>query len=129
MQESAESFEITSYGEKNQDAERQAIITQIFLDYKRESPSSAIHVRFEGTHLKIFFISYEMFLPQKVKAVDEIAEKSIKEAVKHLKKEYKARAHSVLDLKEDKDLATRTVQKVSMNERYMYIASKAFEIV
>jgi hypothetical protein len=48
--------------------------------------------------------------------------------VKHLKKEYKARTKKTLNLKENKERANYTVQKVSLNERYYYVSWRCYEL-
>lgn len=127
-----EEFETQEYGEEGIDTPR--VLNQIVSDMKRERPSCAIHLNMRGGDARISYISYEMFLPQKIAAVNETCEVSIKEAVKYIKKEFKRITKKTLNLKEKKDkdgqvaYSGRTVEKVSNNERYMYVGWKTYEI-
>lgn len=118
--------ETTTYGKQGPD--RLSVIAQIFEDHERSSPTSAVRGKLQGDQLSIYYISYEMFLPTKIRQVDETADGAIKEMVKYLKKEYRARAHEKIDLKEDKEAEARNIEKVSMNERYMYVKRKVFDV-
>src|SRR5881396_3585971 len=120
--------ETTSYGNEKKNPDRYSVISQIFQDKERESPNFALRFKLEGDVLAVYFISYEMFLPQRIQSVEDVADRSIKEMVKHLKKEYRAKTRTKLELKEDKKKERRTTEKVSMNERYMYTLCRFFDV-
>lgn len=126
-------FAKTSYGEEKPDTVR--LLAQIAADKVRDFPTSTVHLTMKGGDVRLTYISYEMFLPQKIAQVDAECDTSIKEMVKYLKKEYKTRSKKTLELKERKDKvgekainSGRTIEKVSMNHRYMYVSWKTFEI-
>lgn len=124
-----ESFETTEYGDSSPISvtERLSTIAQISVDKVKENPTFGCRIVIEGNCLKIFFNSYEMHLPRRIKEVQDRGEQSLREMVKYLKKEFKSRTKKTLNLKELKDRANYAAQKVSLNERYLYSAWKYYE--
>lgn len=125
---SAEGFEVTEYGKPHEIFDVYSVVNQIMLDKGRESPSCGVRVAFVGDMLKVYFHSYEMHLPTRMKEVESFANDSLKEAIKHIKKEYKSRTRKDLDLKEKKELANYTAQKVSLNERFYVVFWRFYEL-
>jgi hypothetical protein len=76
----------------------------------------------------LYYHCYEMHLPVRMREVEAQAKTILDEMVKHLKKEYKARTKKTLNLKENKERANYTVQKVSLNERYYYVSWRCYEL-
>src|SRR3990167_6057823 len=113
-----EGFEVTDYGDKHEKYDQLSVIKQIIDERVRESPAHAVIVKFAGNQMTLAYHCYEMHLPARMKQVQELANDVFRESLSHLKKEFKRRTKQVLTLKELKDLANYTVQKVSLNERY-----------
>lgn len=124
-----ESFEVTEYGEKHArpDAVYSAI-TEIVRDQVRDSPAVNVRVTFTGDLMRLTYHCYEMFLPTRMKQVESAAKSGLDETMKHVKKEFKKRMKKTLDVTEKKEMANYSVQKVSLNERYMYSAWRFFEL-
>lgn len=123
-----ESFETTEYGVDSKTPDKFATIGQIMSEHVRESPASGIRHAIVGKLLKVYYHTYEMHLPTKMPLIEETAEKSLNECVKHLKKEFKKRTRKDLDLKEKKELRNYSVQKVSLNERYYAVFWRMYEM-
>ena len=116
-----ESFEVADYSAPREEQDpygSYSVIHQIFVDSIRENPAHGVRVSLVDGHLKLTFHAYEMHVARRRQEVEDIANSSLAEAQKHLKKEFKKRTKKDLDLKEKKDLAGCNIQKVSMNERY-----------
>jgi len=128
-----ESFEVTQYSDDGADqvVEKFSHIKQIVEGWCHDNsafPTGAIRVSLSGNTMKLIIHSYEMHLPVRMKEVQENSSKLLNEALKKLKKEFKTRSKSTLDLKELKDQANYTVQKVSLNERYYFVSWRCFEL-
>lgn len=130
-----ESFEITEYGGdpkgKDEVGLRHVdlgVIQEIVEEKVRKIPSAGIRVAFTGKLVKLTYHCYEMHLPRRMQQVESDADTMLKEMIKVIKKEYKAKTGDTLKLKEIKELANHQVQKVSLNERYMYAGWRFFEI-
>ncbi len=126
--DSPESFETTEYGDENTDAERVEVIAQIVKDRVRENPAHAMVVSFMGTRMILKYHCYEMHLPTRMKQVEATANDVFRETVTQVKKEFKKRTKRPLDLKELKEAAVHSVQKVSMNERFYAIFCRTYEM-
>jgi hypothetical protein len=127
--EKAQGFEVTEYSDEQVIPGRiQGVISDIIRDQVRDIPSVGIQVSFTGNLVRLTYHSYEFHLPSSIKQVEQFAKSGLDETVKHLKKEFKVRTGETLDLKEQKDLANTSVQKVSLNERYMYSSWRFYEI-
>jgi hypothetical protein len=126
-----ESFEKTEY-EKSENSEDiydvYKTIKQLTDEQARDFPNMACGVNMTNGKLKIYFNDYEVGLPAKINAVKASANDILNNFVKYLKKEYKSRAGKVLNLKEFKDLAGCQIEKISLNDRYRYLAWRVFEI-
>jgi hypothetical protein len=119
-------FEVTEYdGDDSKDIF--SGIAQISSDMPKDVPTSSVRFAQEGHHLKVVYQTYEMHLPRKIAQVREQSRTSIKEAVSYLKKEFTKRYGKRLKIKEIKDSSNYMIQKVSMNERYMYVAWCLYE--
>lgn len=129
--DSIESFEKTEYSEKNEEVEKYELlqaIVQVAKNKIGEMPNSSCAVKLEGDILKVIFHTYQMHLPSRKAQVDDEGRRTIDEFVKYLKKEVKSMSGQTLDLKEKKELANYTVEKVSLNERYHYICWRCYTI-
>lgn len=126
--EKAQGWEVTEYGqEHNIPGRAQGYIKEIVQEMGRLSPSVGLQVTFTGNMMKLTYHSYEMHLPVRIREVEERAKQALNEAVKELKKQYKVRSGEGLDITEKKDMANTSVQKVSLNERYMYASWRFYE--
>jgi hypothetical protein len=123
-----ESFEQTDYGEARGEYDRLAVINQIVADKTRESSARGVMVSFAGNTVTLKYSAYEMHLPTRMRQVEELAQDVLKEMLSHLKKEFRKRTRQALSLKEIKDRANYAVQKVSLNERYMYSCWRVYEL-
>lgn len=126
-----ESYEVTEYTSEVSDKdinEQFKVIKQIVQDKVREVPNMAFGASMSNGKLKLFFNDYEINLPSKLNAVRANAEEALKQLVKHIKKEFKVRTGKDVKLTEKKDFANYQVEKVSLNERYRYLAWKVFEL-
>jgi hypothetical protein len=125
-----ESFEVQEYNDVKEPYQTFQVIKQIVQDEKdgQRNPSLAWKVDFLGDVMKVQLTLFEMHLPQRMKEVQDAAHKLQKSYVSELKKEFKKRAKHDLKLKEIKDKADYTVQKVSLNERYYYICWHLYEL-
>lgn len=125
-----ESFEVTEYGEDESGYEKFAAIKQIVADLPKKNPAFAVSCKLAGNVLTLQYHCYEMHLSdiQRLRAVADQADQVFKETLKHLKKEFKAATKSNLDLKELKDKANHSCDKVSLNQRYHYLAWRVYEL-
>jgi len=127
--EKVESFEVTEYGTDHEIPGRvQGVIKEIIRDQAKSSPSVGIQVTFTGNLIKLTYHSYEMHLPVRQKEVDHAAKSGLDETVKNLKKEFKSRTGDALAITEKKEMANTSVQKVSLNERYMFSSWRFYEM-
>ena len=124
----ADSFEVTEYGEPTDPQPDFAVVYQIVVEATSKSPSASITPRLMGGILKLTYCCYEMHLPSRLKEVEDLAKTALKEMVSHIKKEYKKKTGKAIALKEKKEMADRNVQKVSLNERYVYTTWKCFDL-
>jgi hypothetical protein len=122
------SFETTEYSGENTIADDYSVIAQIVKDKERTSPSFGVTVSFQGDLVKIAYHTYESMLPQKMTVIMAEAKQRLDEAVKFIKKEFKSKTKRTIDLKEKKDMANYSTQKVSMNERYYAIFWRYYEV-
>jgi hypothetical protein len=114
-------FEVAEYSDPVLDANTAyKTVRQIFAEYARDSAQYAVWADMSGDKLKIHFNSYEMFLPTRMNQVEEQSKQILDSTVKELKNEFKKRTGKALKLVEDKELANYSVEKVSLNDRYMY---------
>jgi hypothetical protein len=124
-----ESFEVAEYANEQEFLDYKiGAIKEIVDQCKKDSPSMSFSVSFNGNQVKLTYHSYEMHLPLKIKDVQEAAQKNLNNLVKLLKKEFKSKVKETLELKELKDLASYSVQKVSLNERYYFASWRCFEL-
>lgn len=123
-----ESFEVTEYSGKDRLDRAQSAIQEIVAAKVSKIPSANVRVAFTGNLVKLTYHCYEMHLPMRMKQVESDSDTILKEMVKVLKKEYKAKTGEALVLKELKELANHSVQKVSLNERYYYAGWRFFEL-
>lgn len=126
----AESFEVTSYSTEDANPPDYvfSVISEIIRDQVETNPSTNVRVNFTGTLMRIAYHSYEMHLPVRMKEVESNAKAALDETFKNLKKKFKERTSDTLKAVEQKDLANYTVQKVSLNERYYYVAWRFYEL-
>ena len=129
MDKKPESFEMTEYGEEHRHLDKTlSVITEIVRDQLHDSPAINVRVTFTGNLMKLTYHCYEMHLPVRMRDVEETARKALTETIKNIKKEYKSRTKETLELSERKEMENYSVQKVSLNERYMYASWRFFEI-
>jgi hypothetical protein len=129
MPNKPESFEIAEYSPPELGInETFQIIKQITEEIIKVNPTVGVWVDMSGDMLRVHYHAYEIHLPSRVKDVQAVAEETMKKYVSHLKSEFKARTKKPLDIKEKKELANYTVEKVSLNERYYYRAWRFYEL-
>lgn len=121
-----ESFEVTEYGGDTLDAF--SVIKQIIEERVKESPAHSVMVSFSGEKMTLKYHCYEMHLPTRMQQVVATSEDVFRETLSYVKKEFKKRTKTVLSLKEQKDLANYSVQKVSLNERYYAIFLRVYDL-
>lgn len=126
--EKAEGFDVTEYGEHDDTVDRRSAILTIIKRLERESPAIGVHVKFMGDDMQLTYHTYEMHVPSKMKYVEDRANGVLDDVLKQLKKEYKADVGKALSLKEKKERASHSVQKVSMSERYYAVFWRVYEI-
>lgn len=130
-----ESFEVTEYGDEPKGVDPVGLrhidfgaIQEIVDNHLRKVPSVGVRVSFTGNLCKLTYHCYEMHLPRRLQQVESDSDTVLKEMVKIIKKEYKAKTGDTLKLKELKELSNRQISKVSLNERYMYAGWRFFEL-
>lgn len=117
----AQGFEVAGYSEEQfGTAEAAKVINQFFYDVIRDSPAHAVKGTLVGDKLRISYMTSVVHLPVHIKRTKEIADDIFKSTVKALKDEFHKRTGRTLKLKEDKELGSDSVEKVSLNERYYY---------
>lgn len=118
-----QSFEIAEYSDPELDvAQAYGVIKQIFSEFTRDQAKYSVWADMTGDMLKVHYHSYEMFLPERVREVQAECKTILDEAVKMIKKEFKARTGKTLKLSEDKSFSDYTIEKVSLNQRYYFKA-------
>jgi hypothetical protein len=128
MEKGPQSFEVTEYSGENDPRDVTEAIHQTVQEMERESPKYGVIVSTGGTRIKILYHSFEMFLPQRLRLVNDLAEDALKKAISELKKGVKKKGIKNFDLKELKDEAGHAVEKVSLNERYYFRLWRVFEV-
>lgn len=132
-----ESFEVTEYTKGHEDITKMfSVIKEITSDtgwaaenlVNKANAAAAVRCSFHGDLLKVFYQTCEQNLPTRMRMVSELADDAVSAFVKELKKEYRTRTGQSLKLKEQKDRANYSVQKVSLNERYYYTCWKFYEL-
>ena len=124
-----QSYEIAEYSEPELDNnEAYRVIKQIFVDIQRGQAQNAVWADWTGDMLKIHYHSYEMFLPENIRQIEERADEIIKNTVKMIKKEFKDRTGKALKLVEQKDMADSAREKVSLNQRFYFKAWRFYKI-
>lgn len=124
-----ESFEVLEYEHGNEFPDFAISAIQEIIDEQvSEHPNMGVIVKFEGENMKLSHCAYEMFLHQRIKEVEEQSKKILDETVKNLKKKFKEKTGKVLKVSEKKDDARVQIEKVSLNERYMYVSTRVYEI-
>lgn len=130
--EDAKGFEVTEYGKGSDErAKRSAILTAVSR-MERDNPTVAIRAKFEGLLMKLTYHSYEMGVASNIKDVTQRANRSLDEALKYIKREYReyyaGDGPPRVDFKELKEKRDHTVQKVSMNERYYVLFWRVYRV-
>lgn len=140
-----ESFETTSYGPVDGSSRKapkndvlrfrgdqkeavRGLIEEIVRDLVQENPAYGVIVKFEGDHMRLVGQSYEMNIHLRIRQVEDFMRQVLDGALKHIKKEFKARGAGSLTLSEDKSRAGTNIQKVSLNQRSMYTCWRYFTI-
>lgn len=123
-----ESFEVTEYSGENEIESRFRTISQIVLEKVSDQPNCTIRVSVTGEVMRVTYHSYEMHMPTRFAVVQDQAKSYLDEMLRHIKKEFKSRTGTVLELKEDKSLANYSIEKVSLNERYHYAAWRCYDL-
>jgi hypothetical protein len=120
----AQGYEVAGYSEPVLDAaQAYKVVKQIMLDWRNERGNAATQscwADMTGDQLKLHYHGYEMMLPTRVAQAQDRAKQMLDEALRLLKKEFKERTGSALTLKENKELADYSIQKLSLNERYEF---------
>jgi hypothetical protein len=118
------SFEIAEYSPAELDTNTAyKTIRQIVSDWRHEQANQSQHAvwfDYTGDKLKVHYHAYEMLLPHRLQEVERQANDIVNSAVKLMKAEFRKRTGAALQLAEVKELAGDTVEKVSLNERYVY---------
>lgn len=123
-----EGYEVTEYSGTPRLDVAQGAIQEIVEQHAQKIPSVNVRVAFTGNLMKLTYHCYEMHLPRRIRQVEEDSATMLKEMVKLIKKEFKGKTGDALKLKERKDMANYTIQKVSLNERYMYVGWCYYEL-
>jgi hypothetical protein len=129
-----QSFEVTEYGKekdkKDGILEKLKVIKEVVRDISLRTPAHGFQVKAGAGKLQLVFQCYEMQLAHRprLEAVQHQAKQLLDAAVREIKSEFKARCGDTLTLKEIKDQANFDVQKVSLNERYLYTAWRVYEL-
>jgi len=125
----AQSFEVAEYSEPALDnQEVYSVIKQVFVDMQRTQSQHAVWADWSGDMLKIHYHSFEAFMPEKMRDVEQRANEIITNTVKILKKEFKERTGKTLKLADQKEMADSAREKVSLNQRYYYKAWRFYKI-
>ena len=123
------SFEVTEYSKGAIDPRKKlSAVYQIAQDKERDSPTFGVRVALAGNLLRVYYQAYEMCAPVRMREIESAARESLNEFVKYLKKEFKSKMKQALSLKEQKEKADYTIQKTSLNERYMCTFWRFYEL-
>ena len=123
-----QSFEVSEYSDPELDSSQAyGVIRQIFSEM-RKVPRFSVWADWTGSMLKIHHNSYEAFLPERIQEVQAESKIVMDEAVKTLKKEFKARTGKTLKLSENKEMADYSMEKVSLNMRFMFKSWRFYSI-
>ena len=124
-----QTFEVAPYSDVDFGInEAHKVIKQIFVDLVRDAPAHAVWADMTGDLMKLHYHTYVMHLPSRIKIIEDECDQIFKGTLAHLKKEFKARTGKTLKLAEQKALANRAVEKVSLNERYYYKAWRCYTV-
>ena len=124
-----QSFEVAGYSDVEFGiTEAQRAIVQIFRDIGRDCPAHAVWGDVIGDQLKIHYMTYTMHLPRRIKEIEAETDEILKQTVIYLKKEFRERTGKALKLKEQKELGNHAIERVSLNERYIYRAWRFYEM-
>lgn len=123
-----DSFETTEYGSGMNVYEKYSTIHQIVEENGHKNPEFGIKVALTGNVLKLYYHAIEQLAPTRMKEIEKRAHDALNEAVRYIKKEYKSRTKAPLDMKEMRDRANSTIQKITLNERYYYVSWRFFEL-
>ncbi len=126
--QSPESFEVQEYSREQLPQDKFGAIYQIVEQLLRESPAAGCRVSFTGSLMKLTYHCYEMHLPSRMRIVEDQAKQVLNNTVNHIKKEFKKLRKETLDLKEKKEMANYSIEKVSLNERYALASWRFYEI-
>lgn len=125
----AQSYEVAEYSKPALDNnEAYRVIKQIFVDIQRTQAQHAVSADWTGEMLKIKYMSYEMFMPEKMRDVEARADEIFKQTVKLIKKEFKERTGATLKLVEQKEMGDSAREKVSLNQRFYFKAWRFYII-
>lgn len=118
-----QSYEVAEYSDVEFGTnEAFKVIKQIFADIVRDCPAHAIWANMAGDQLQVHYMTYTMHLPSRLPQVEAEAEEVFKQTSSYLKKEFRARTGKFLKLKENRELGSYAIERVSLNARYTYRA-------
>jgi hypothetical protein len=123
-----ESYETAQYSGPNEVFNTFSTIYQIVEEKGHPSPQFSIKASLQGDQLRLTYRTYEMFAPSRIAEIKNRGEKALHEMVKVLKEEFKSRTQKPLTLKEQKDAANHTFQKINLHERYHYAFWQMFKV-
>ena len=127
--EKAQGFEITEYSDEHDIPGRiQGAIAEIVRDSVKDNPSVNIGVTFTGNLMRLTYRSYEQDFPNRGREIERYAKVALDQMFKLIKKELKEKVDDVPKITEKKDMSDYDVQKVSLNNRYMYSTWRFYEI-
>jgi hypothetical protein len=124
-----ESYEVTEYSDPDMSLDQKiAVIAEIVQNKVAASPNLNTRVSFTGNLMKLTFHCYEMHAPVRMRIIEDMCKETLNKMIKDIKKEFKEKTGAVLNPKEQKDLGNYTIQKVSLNERYLYASWRFYEL-
>jgi uncharacterized membrane-anchored protein YjiN (DUF445 family) len=129
--EKAQGFEITEYSDEHELPDHvRSCIMQVVSDRVRDNPAVNIRVTFTGTLMKVTYHSYEMMLNdhQRMQEVDRFSKKALDEVVKDMKSEVKKRIGETIKISEKKEMANFSVERVNLNQRFMFASWRFYEL-
>jgi len=129
----SDSFDVTEYGgvegdKNNLINEKLSVIETLVRDYVRKQPNIGVHVKYTRDLVRVTFACYEMHLPVKMRETEQLARQTLDDVVRSIKKGSKSMTKGGISLTEQRELANYTVQKVSLNERYLYTCWRFYKI-
>jgi hypothetical protein len=129
MTTEAQGYEVAPYSDTEFGPyEAFKVLKQSIVDLVRDSPAHSVRADWVGDKVRVTFQSFVALYPIHRNQVDTEANEVQKQTVSYLKKEFKARTKKTLKLKEVKELGDYSVQKTSLNERYIYTCWRFYEI-